>query len=147
MIANARPHPRSGLYEDTYWEYAGRSELRLQRCECGRFRYPPGPTCPDCLSDEFAWEPLSGRATLLAWTTFHRQYFPELPPPYIVAVVATVEGPLLVGNLVDVPDPSDIAHGMALTAVAEHTRFSGSNGRIFQWTPAAARDSHDSKEK
>ena len=31
--------------------------LRLQRCaNCGRFRYPPGACCPNCLSTEAGWE-------------------------------------------------------------------------------------------
>ena len=35
-------------------------------------RWPPGPTCDRCLSDEFAWTALSGTATVLSWTTFRR---------------------------------------------------------------------------
>jgi len=132
MSRSPRPAPRAGLYEDDYWRFAAAGELRLQRCsDCARFRYPPGATCPRCLSSRFSWEPLSGHGTLIAWTTFHRQYFPELPPGYVVASVATDEGPLLVGNLVGVRDP---AHGMRLAATAEPVLLGGQSGQIWQWT-------------
>jgi uncharacterized OB-fold protein len=71
----------------------------------------------------------------MAWTTFHRQYFPELPPPYVVASVATDEGPLVIGNLVGTSEP---VHGMRLAAVAEPALLGGKPGHIWQWTPLSA---------
>ena len=50
-------------YAEQFWGFTGRKELRLQKCdECGKFRWPPGPTCDRCLSEEFTWEALSGIA-------------------------------------------------------------------------------------
>jgi uncharacterized OB-fold protein len=61
--------------------------------------------CPDCLSAEFAWEPVSGRGTVVSWATFHRQYLPAYPAPYQVIVVRLDEGPLFVSNMAD-PAPA-----------------------------------------
>jgi uncharacterized OB-fold protein len=130
-----RPSPRRSGDDARFWDYLDRQELRLQRCgRCGRFRYPPGPICPDCWSEEHEWTPLSGRGRLLGWTRFHRQYFPQLPVPYVVAAVQTVEGPILIGNLLGA-DGLELVHGMECLVVFE--RALGDDGEfwICQWTP------------
>ena len=135
MTVERRPAPQRSIFDRPYWEYASRGELRLQRCAaCGEFRYPPAPVCPECLADEHDWEPLSGRGSLLAWTVFHRRYFPEIPVPYVVAAVLTPEGPLLVGNLVGV-DGRGLTHGMPLRAVHQDVTTPDGALRICQWTP------------
>lgn len=96
-----RPRPRRNVYEAPFWDFVTERTLRLQRClACGRLRYPPAGVCPDCLSEESEWQPVSGRGRLLSWVVFHRQYFPELPIPYTVAAVELEEGPILITNLV-----------------------------------------------
>ena len=132
-----RPEPRKNVYEAPFWEHVQRHDLRLQRCaECGAFRYPPGPACPSCLSQEAEWAPLSGRGRLLSWVVFHRQYFPELPVPYLVAAVETAEGPILIANLINLGQqrprldlPVRITYETARTAAGERWE-------IYQWEPA-----------
>lgn len=126
-----RPAPMTGVHDGPYWLYAKDGELRLQRCEnCGAYRYPPGPVCPECLAPEHVWARLSGKGRLVAWTVFHRQYFPELPAPYVVVVVRSAEGPFLIGNLVRA-DPGELRHDQPLRAVFEDTT---AHWRICQWT-------------
>jgi uncharacterized OB-fold protein len=97
-----RPEPRRGLHDTTFWDFVQNEDLRVQRCtDCDRLRFPPAPVCPECLSPECSWAPLSGHGTVLGWTVFHRQYFPELPVPYTVIAVHTDEGPILIGNHVN----------------------------------------------
>ena len=99
------PRPRPSLSDAPFWEYARRRELRLQRCSnCRAWRFPPAPVCDQCLSPEAEWAPLSGRGTIYSWIVFHRQYFPALPPPYNVASIELAEGPLFIGNVINVPD-------------------------------------------
>lgn len=87
-------------YDAPMWESIAQRRMKLQKCaRCGAFRYPPGPSCPDCLCIEAAWEPISGLGELLSWTVFHRQYLPAFPPPYVVAAVKLQEGPILVSNI------------------------------------------------
>ena len=62
-MAAARPVRAMDPYAEQFWAFTQSRELRLQRCSaCGKFRWPPGPTCDRCLSDDFAWSPLSGKA-------------------------------------------------------------------------------------
>ncbi len=136
MNALVRPEPRSGLYEDAFWEYVQRHELRLQRCPaCGAHRYPPSAVCPRCLGREFEWDALSGDGRVLSWVVFHRQYFPELPIPYTVVAVEMAEGPILLADLVNAGDraprvdmPVRICFETALNAAGE-------KWEIYQFEP------------
>lgn len=77
------PRRVMGLYDKPMWESIDAREMKLQRCTgCGTFQYPPGPGCHACLSMELEWIPVSGRATILSWVVFHRQYLPAYPAPY-----------------------------------------------------------------
>lgn len=145
MSAGARPAPRLDVFDVPYWQHAAAGELRLQRCAaCDHFRYPPGPVCPECLDPEHTWERLSGHGTLLAWTVFHRQYFPELDVPYLVAAVRTAEGPILVGNLVHAT-AATLTHDMPLRAVFEDVDSPGGDWRICQWTPQHTHSHNEEK--
>ena len=79
----ARSRAVISLYDEPMWESIGTERWQLQQCgNCGEYRYPPAPICPHCLSMDYAWQPLSGRGTILSWVVFHRQYFPDYPAPY-----------------------------------------------------------------
>lgn len=107
MSGYAKPLPRITRDNREFWEATRRHELRLQRCgACERFRYPPSPVCPECLSEAFAWTPVSGRGTVSTWVVFHKAYFPSFADevPYAVVQVELEEGPRLTANLVDVPN-------------------------------------------
>jgi uncharacterized protein len=96
-------HPRAvlTLYDEPMWQSVAEQRLALQHCRhCGKVRYPPAPVCPDCLSLESEWRPLSGRGTILSWVVFHRQYLEDYKPPYNVIAVRVEEGPILISNLV-----------------------------------------------
>jgi uncharacterized OB-fold protein len=139
-----RPQPRPSVHDGPYWRYAAAGELRLQRCAaCGHVRYPPGPACPECLAAEHSWERLSGTGELLAWTVFHRPYFPDIPVPYVVLAVRTPEGPILIGNLAGAgrADGSVLRHGMAMRAVHEHVTGPDGGWQLCQWSPAESRPS------
>jgi uncharacterized protein len=136
MTKTLHPEPQMGLYDKPYWDFSQKDELRLQKCRsCGHFRYPPGPSCPQCLSDDYDWSALSGRGCLVSWVVFHRYYLPEFPVPYTVASVETEEGPLLVGQLRNVNGVA-IAIGMPLEAVFEDIETPNGPWRICQWQPA-----------
>jgi len=101
MNALKRPSPVKGIYEQPFWNAVQARELRLQKCHsCGHVWYPPGPVCPKCLGEGWFFASMCGRGRLVAWTIFHRQYFPEIPTPYLVASVELEEGPLMIGNVI-----------------------------------------------
>ncbi|OGK94068.1 MAG: hypothetical protein A2X50_03540 [Candidatus Rokubacteria bacterium GWF2_70_14] len=119
MSAYPRPLPRVTPDNLPFWEAARRHELRLQRCgACGRFWHPPGPVCPDCLSERFDWTPVSGRGTVSSFVVFHKTYFPAFADaiPYAVVQVELEEGPRLTANLVNVP-LAEIRIGMPVSVV------------------------------
>jgi hypothetical protein len=137
MTELVRPAPRRDMFEAPFWDHVAQRRLSLQRCTgCGRFRYPPGAACPDCLGTGYEWTPLAGTGRLISWVTFHRQYFPELPVPYHVAAVEVTEGPILIANLVNL---GDVAPRLDLPVRVAYEPTRDAEGRswlIYQWEPA-----------
>ncbi len=122
MLQTSSTPPRVlGLYDAPFWKYLEQDKtLRLQCCnDCGTWRYPPGPVCPECLSPDSDWKPVSGKGEILSWIIFHRQYLPEYPAPYNVIAVRLDEGPTIICNLVeDPPSGSLLGRRVALSLVA-----------------------------
>ena len=118
MTTEARiPEPVQGLYESTLQASIARRRMELQQCQdCRAFCYPPGPGCPECLSRNLRWTPLSGRATIVSWAVFHKQYIPAYPAPYNVLAVRLDEGPIMISNLTG-PEPAGSWIGRAVRLV------------------------------
>ena len=98
--------PETGDPESApFWEGTAAGELRVQACgDCQRWRMPPRPMCPGCLSLATVWLPCSGKGRI--WS-FVRPHPPLLPAyaevaPYNVIVVELADDPTIrfVGNLV-----------------------------------------------
>jgi len=104
------------IYDRPMWDSIGGKRWSLQCCDkCEEFRYPPSPTCPNCLCMDAHWKPLSGKGTIISWVVFHRQYLPEFPPPYNVVAVQLAEGPIVISNLVgQEPDGSWIGRAVEI---------------------------------
>jgi len=99
-----KPLPDRDELSTPFWEASRRHELVLQNCQkCGSYRYPAGPFCPECLSDELEWRKVSGRGVIYTWTVFFRAYHPAFASdlPYAVVVVELEEGPRIISTLVD----------------------------------------------
>jgi len=113
--------PLPGINELTrpYWDATKKHELYLQKCQqCGNYRYPPGESCPSCLSDKLEWIKVSGRGTVYTWTVFHQVYHPSFAEeaPYTVVAVELDEGPRMVTTLTDCED-EDINIGMPVEVI------------------------------
>jgi len=100
---------------EPFWQAARESRLVAPRCgNCGHFRLPPTPFCPQCQSIEVDWVQLSGRATVYSFAVVHG--FPGLPDITLVPVVVDLPdapGARLVSNVIDV-DPAEVYIGMPL---------------------------------
>jgi uncharacterized OB-fold protein len=100
--------PEADAFTRPFWEAAAAGRLLLRRCgACGRAHHYPREFCPYCWSEDVEWEEASGRATLYTWSVVHRN---DLPPfgarvPYTAAVVDLAEGPRMMTELVDCPEP------------------------------------------
>ena len=114
-MATIRPIRSMDPYAEQFWAHTQKKELRFQKCTaCGKFRWPPGPTCDQCLSDEFEWATVCGKGKVLSWTTFRRAYFKEYPAPHTVIVLELDEGPLFVSYPVDI-EVANLREGMELS--------------------------------
>ena len=113
----ATPPAVMGLYDTPMWESIRARRMCLQRCQgCGSWQYPPGPGCIACGSEAQEWTPLSGRATILSWVIFRRQYLAAYPAPYNVIAVRLAEGPVMISNL-EGREPEDAWIGHAVRLV------------------------------
>lgn len=104
-----------------YWDAAKRGELAFQRCSACRsaFLYPR-PLCPVCWAPDPKWEIASGDATISSFSVVHQAPYPSYAArvPYVVAVVALLEGPQLMANVVGC-DPDDVHVGMDVVVTFE----------------------------
>lgn len=99
------PLPTITPLNEPFWAAARQGQLAIQTCnDCGDAHHPPAHACPNCLSTNQSWKQASGRASLLTWVEFHRNYWrgPEAEThlPYSVCIVKLEEGPMLVSNIV-----------------------------------------------
>jgi uncharacterized protein len=104
-----------------FWDAAARHRLVAPQCaQCGRFRMPPTPFCPHCLSQELHWPELSGRAAVYSYTIVQRALIPEMESslPYVPALVELpdADNVRLITNIVGVP-LDRIAIGAAVRVV------------------------------
>lgn len=102
-------HIRIAVNKDTepFWAAAKEKRLVAPQCgECGTFRLPPTPFCPNCQSKVVNWIELSGEATVYSFAVVHG--FPGMPDLILVSAVLDLPdapGARLVSNVVDViPD-------------------------------------------
>jgi uncharacterized OB-fold protein len=101
---------------EAYWKACSEHRLIVQRCKsCGHHQFYPRPFCLAC-QGEVEWVEASGKATIYSLTTIRLPVLPELPPPYLVAVVELAEGPRLLTNI----EGTDAKIGQAVTVAWRH---------------------------
>ena len=113
--------PRVTPETEPFWTGGADGALRFWRCQaCRYWLHPPSPICPECHSKDLAVEAVSGRAVLHTYTVNHQPWYPNLDPPYVIAIVALPEqdGLRLTTNLVGV-EPDAVEIGMALQVTFE----------------------------
>ncbi len=117
----ARPEP--GIDDAEFWEAANRQELVIQQCaDCGAFRHPPRPFCPECQSSEDTWASLPGTGEVYTYTIAEHPVGPnhEEHLPYNVAAVLLdgTDDIRLVTQIVGI-EPEDVEIGMPVEVVWE----------------------------
>lgn len=61
--------PRFSALSRHFYEGLADGHLRTTRCsQCGRISFPPRGDCPDCWSDAWTWQDLSGQGVLYSRT-------------------------------------------------------------------------------
>jgi uncharacterized OB-fold protein len=97
--------PQQDQDSKSYWEYLREHNAHLQKCQkCGRFRFPPNPSCPNCGTFGGDWTQISGRGKVYSWIVIHHPVDPRLASevPFTVALVELEEGVRMIGRLLGV---------------------------------------------
>jgi acetyl-CoA acetyltransferase/uncharacterized OB-fold protein len=116
-----RPLPEVSPENEYHWTSGRDGVLRVQRSvPCGALLFPPVPVCPHCGSTEIEVVEVSGRGTVVGCTENLHQWFPTMPPPYSIAIVALEEDDRvrLTTNVVGC-DPHDVHVGMRVVVQFE----------------------------
>ena len=101
-----------------FWEGCKRQRLLIQQCdECDRFRFPPSPLCPSCLSMLATWREDAGTGEVLTYCVYHSElagpaWQAELP--YVVVVVQLQQSGVKMLSQLRCSDPSAVQVGQAV---------------------------------
>ena len=89
--ASARTVPSLDEDNREFWTGGATGQLRLPFCSaCSRWIFPPLLRCPCCLG-RAVYAPVSGRGRVFTYTVNHYPFNPEVPVPYVIAIVELVE--------------------------------------------------------
>lgn len=118
-----RPLPLADEVSAPFWDAAKQGRLDIQRCkDCRRWIHAPALACPECGSEDLAFETVSGRGTLYSWTVLHHSPGPGFADmlPLIVGIVELVEQPhlLLCANLLQA-EPAQLRLGLPVKVCFE----------------------------
>ena len=103
-----RPIPVPNEYTRPFWDAAKEGTLKLQRCQaCGHFQHPPYATCVNCVSCDLAFEAVSGKGAIYAYTIMYhagdKRFAAAVPYASIIVELDDAPGALMAGNLLGVP--------------------------------------------
>lgn len=115
MSEYEKPLPRPTATSRPFWDAAKRHELQLQQCGgCKAFIYYPRDRCPQCLSEQLTWRPVSGKGKVYSYTTVRRASTRSFADkPYVLAIVELDEGVRLTTNVE--ASPESVKIGMPVT--------------------------------
>jgi uncharacterized OB-fold protein len=91
------------------------SPLLIEHCDdCARWVHPATGECRDC-GGPLEARPVSGQGTVFTYTVNYHPYNPDVPTPYVIALVELSEqsGLRVAANIVDC-EPDSVACGMAV---------------------------------
>ncbi len=120
-----------------FWrETPRRYNLGGSKCTmCGTVYFPPRSVCPTCAHHRESIGKmvpfrLSGEGEVYSFTVVHEaaEGF-EMQVPYVLALVRTVEGPTLTGQIVDLA-PEEVEIGLKVRATFRKLREEGKAGVI-----------------
>ncbi|MEM0453647.1 MAG: Zn-ribbon domain-containing OB-fold protein [Sulfolobales archaeon] len=106
--------------------------IRVAEClDCGKRIYPRKHICPYCKSRNIKTIPSAGIGEVITYTvSYYRIEGDEESIPKIVALIKLEEGPLVIGELVDV-DLSEVREGIKVEAVLRKLKTDDPSGLIY----------------
>jgi uncharacterized protein len=113
---------------EPFWQATAEHKLLMPRCaDCGTFRWPPGPFCPECQSQKVAWVP-PGQGRIYSFTVLPVPGDKDAAPRHRVPVLVEFEqakGVRLVSALIDAP-----LDGIAIGAAVEVEWLTAANASV-----------------
>lgn len=102
-----------------FWTGGADGQLLILRDrQTGRWVHPGD--ADDVASGRVAPEPVSGRGTVFTYTVNEQQYHPQVPPPYVIAIVELDEqDDLRIPTNIVGCDPGDVRIGMPVEVCFE----------------------------
>ena len=97
-----------------FWDALAAGRVDLQHCaDCGQWVYYPRSRCSQCMSDNLAWETITGDGVLYTFTIARQPTTPAFHEVHnlILAVVQLDEGPKVTTSLENVAE-ADVRIGM-----------------------------------
>jgi uncharacterized OB-fold protein len=116
-----RPLPAINEMNRYFWQSGAAGRLEILRCaDCGEWIHPFAGACPRCAGANLAPEPVSGRGTVVSFTINVQPWSPDVPTPYVIALVELEEQTniRLVTNLPTCPI-EDVRNGMPVEVYFE----------------------------
>lgn len=107
-------------WSEPFWQAGSEGRVVMQKCSsCGTFRWPAGPFCPDCRTQDAEWVP-PGQARIYSFTILPVPGADkEAPPRYRVPTLVEFDeapGVRLVSILIDA-DPKAVSIGDSVDVV------------------------------
>ncbi len=112
-----------------FWEACRRQRLVVQQCvACQRYRFPPSPLCPACLSPRLIWREDVGQGEIETFCVYHSAlagpaWEPELP--YVVGVIRLWQTGVQILSQIQCDDPRSISIGLPV-----HVTFEPASERV-----------------
>ncbi|WP_448415692.1 Zn-ribbon domain-containing OB-fold protein [Mycolicibacterium sp. XJ1819] len=122
-----------------FWTGGAQDQLLIAHCgRCARWTSPPAAECPGCGGD-LEPRPVSGRGTVFTHTVNYQPFNPEVPDPYVIAIVELNEQDDLriAANIVDC-EPDSVYIGMPVEVRFERHDIDGEPVFAPVFTPAAS---------
>jgi len=128
--------PRFHRLPSAYYRLEGR------RCSaCGEVQFPARVSCSACRSRGLEAHRLSGRGTVFSYSEAAQA--PEgFAPPYLMALVALEEGPVIAAQLTDV-ESEEVEIGLEVEMVTRRIRETSAQGYLvygYKFRPRIARE-------
>jgi len=83
-----RPLPVINEMNRHFWCGGANGRLHIQQCQrCRLYFHPYQAVCHQCGSRDIKVTPVSGLGTVVAVSVNYQPWFPDIPVPYILAVV------------------------------------------------------------
>lgn len=118
MSAPVRILPELTPENTAFWTGGQRGELMIAHCDaCDHAIHPPELICPICLSRSVTPRAAAGTGAIYSYTVNYQPWLPDLPVPYVLAVVDLdgEPGVRLTAQLHGV-DPDSVAIGQKVRA-------------------------------